>query len=211
MSVTESARVWLLDFFLLQYSVVYALSPYLCFIFFLYLDLYFQMDDASMGWGSLVQTKHLFVLIHFRIKSEVGTDKHVWVLQFFLLTIPRQCFFCGSFLLFVSHVSYAVLSVPCSLMVTCWTSWLSLRGIFFLFCHFPVWFPGSGVASIPDFRFFPYFVRSTTYLYAIMTLTGDFTQECHRDIKDRLVYILFAKSRIYSNIKSYSTYTSNIN
>ena len=63
-------------FFLLQYSVVYAVSPYLCFIFFLYLDLYFQMDDASMGWGSLVQTKHLFVLIHYRIKGEVGTYKH---------------------------------------------------------------------------------------------------------------------------------------
>ena len=46
-------------FLLLQYSVVYAVSPYLCFISFLYLDLYFLVDDASMGWGSLVQTKHL--------------------------------------------------------------------------------------------------------------------------------------------------------
>ena len=199
---------------MLQYSVVYAVSPYLCFIFFLCLDLYFQMDDASMGWGSLVQTKHLFVLIHFRIKGEAGTDKHVWVLQFFLLTIPRQCFFCRSFLLFVSHVSYAVLSVPCSHMVTCWTSWLSLRDISFFFITFLCGFLGQVwhlIASIPDFRFLPYFVRSTTYLYAITTLTGDYTQECHRDIEDRLVYVLFAKSRIYSNIKSYSTYTTNIN
>ena len=39
----------------------------------------------------------------------------------FLLTVPRWCFFCGS-LLFVFHVClyYAVFSVPCSLVITCW-------------------------------------------------------------------------------------------
>ena len=36
------------------------------------------------------------------------------------LTVPRCCFFCESFLLFVFHVCTAVLSVPCSLVVTCW-------------------------------------------------------------------------------------------
>ena len=38
------------------------------------------------------------------------------------LTIPRQCFFCGSFLLVMLHVCVccAVVSVPCSLVVTCW-------------------------------------------------------------------------------------------
>ena len=106
-------------FLLLQYSVVYAVSPYVCFISFLFLDLYFLVDDASMCWGYLVQTKHLFVLIHFRIKGEVGTVKHLRPSSF-LLTIPRWCFFCGSFLLFEFHVSYAVLSAPCSLVVTCW-------------------------------------------------------------------------------------------
>ena len=70
-------------FLLLQYSVVYAVSPYVCFISFLFLDLYFLVDDASMRCGYLVQTKHLFVLIHFRIKGEVGTVKHFWALQFF--------------------------------------------------------------------------------------------------------------------------------
>ena len=34
-----------------------------------------------------------------------------------LLTIPRQCFFCGSSLLFMFR---AVLSVHCSLVATCW-------------------------------------------------------------------------------------------
>ena len=41
---------------------------------------------------------------------------------FLLLTISRRCFFCGSFLLFMFHVylCYAVLSVLCSLVITCW-------------------------------------------------------------------------------------------
>ena len=38
------------------------------------------------------------------------------------LTVPRRYFFCGSFLLVISHVGVccAVVSVPCSLAVTCW-------------------------------------------------------------------------------------------
>ena len=39
---------------------------------------------------------------------------------FFSLTIPRRCFFCGSFLLFMFRVYHAVLSVHFSLMATCW-------------------------------------------------------------------------------------------
>ena len=40
----------------------------------------------------------------------------------FLLTVPRRCFFCGLFLLFVVHVCLCdtILSAPCSLVVTCW-------------------------------------------------------------------------------------------
>ena len=40
----------------------------------------------------------------------------------FLLTVPRRCFFCGSFLLVMLHVGLCcvVVSVPCSLVVTCW-------------------------------------------------------------------------------------------
>ena len=47
------------------------LSPYLGYIYFLYLNLYYLVDDASMGWGSLMQIKHIFVLIHFRNNCEV--------------------------------------------------------------------------------------------------------------------------------------------
>ena len=81
---------------------------------FLYLDLYLLGDDTSF-----MQTKNLFVLIHIRNKSEVGTIKLVLALQdSFLLTVERRLF-CGSFLLFIFRVCHAILSVHCSLVVTC--------------------------------------------------------------------------------------------
>ena len=78
-------------------------------------------------------------------------------------TVYRRCFFCGSFLLFVFRVCHAVLSVHCSLAL--WspvekglTSWLSCMWCFLVFCHFPMWCPGSGVVldcidswSLPSF------------------------------------------------------------
>ena len=53
------------------------------------------------------------------------------------------------FCLLIFHV---VLSVRCSLVVTCWPLG-SLVCDFFVFCHFPMWCPGSGVVlycSDPD-------------------------------------------------------------
>ena len=64
-----------------------------------------------------MRTKHQFDLIHYRNKSEVGAVKHVLALQ---KLFYKAVLFCGSFLLFVFHVCHAVLSVPCSLVVTCW-------------------------------------------------------------------------------------------
>ena len=57
-----------------------------------------------------------------------------------------RCFFCGSFLLFV----FIVMSVSCSLVVICWEradllARLYLMFSFVVFCHFPIWCPGSGV------------------------------------------------------------------
>ena len=40
------------------------MSPYLCFISLLYLDLYVLGDDALISKGSFMQTKYLCVLIH---------------------------------------------------------------------------------------------------------------------------------------------------
>ena len=40
--------------------------------------------------------------------------------KIFLLTDPRRCFFCGPFVLFMSWVCHAFVSVHCWLVLTCW-------------------------------------------------------------------------------------------
>ena len=56
--------------------------------------------------------------------------------QYLLLTVPRGCFFCGSFLLVMLHVGVCcvVISVPCSLVVTCWKRTDLLAVVFKLLC-----------------------------------------------------------------------------
>ena len=56
--------VYLLDFFCSGIQFYLLLSPYLCFISLLYLDLYVLGDDALFSKGSFMQTKYLCVLIH---------------------------------------------------------------------------------------------------------------------------------------------------
>ena len=65
--------------------------------------------------------------------------------KYFLLTVPRRHFFCGLFLLFPLSVCHAVLSVPCSGVVTCWErdDLLALLCmmffVFLLFSHMVSW------------------------------------------------------------------------
>ena len=75
--VVGPTEVSLYNFFKSGSQLHILLSPYLCFISFLYLDLYLLGDDLSMSFGSFTQTKYLFVLIHIRNKGEVGTIKLV--------------------------------------------------------------------------------------------------------------------------------------
>ena len=51
-----------------------------------------------------METKHLCVLIHIWTKGEVGVPLNRFKpsSKIFLLTVPRRCFFCGSFVLFMS-------------------------------------------------------------------------------------------------------------
>ena len=56
--------VFLLDFFCSRIQFYFLLSPYLCFISLLYLDLYVLGDDALISYGSFMQTKYLCVMIH---------------------------------------------------------------------------------------------------------------------------------------------------
>ena len=51
----------------ISFAMVFSLFTvefYLCFISFLYLDLYVLGDDALISYGSFMQTKHLCVLVH---------------------------------------------------------------------------------------------------------------------------------------------------
>ena len=61
---------------LLRYSVVCTVeSVYLYYL--LFMTFFVRGDDSSISKGSFMQTKHLFFLIHIRIKGEVGIVKHV--------------------------------------------------------------------------------------------------------------------------------------
>ena len=79
-----------------------------------------------------MQTKHLCVLIHIWTKDEVETGFNPPV-KYFLLTVPRWCFFYGSFFFFfMFRVCHVFLSVHCLFIAALWppagkglTSWLS--------------------------------------------------------------------------------------
>ena len=64
LGVVRPTGDYLLDFFCSSVQFNVLLSPFLCFISFLYLDLYVLRDDAWISYGSLMQTQHLCVLIH---------------------------------------------------------------------------------------------------------------------------------------------------
>ena len=64
MAVVRPTGVYLLDFVCSGIQFYLLLCPYLCFISFLYLDLYVLGDDALISKGCFMQTKHLRVLIH---------------------------------------------------------------------------------------------------------------------------------------------------
>ena len=69
--------VYLLDFFYSCIQLYLLLSPYLCFISLLFLDLYVLGDGALIILGSFMQNKYICVLIHIWIKGEVGAVKPV--------------------------------------------------------------------------------------------------------------------------------------
>ena len=74
-SVVRPTGVLLLDFFYSRVQLYILFIPYLCLISFLYLDLYLQGNDTSVGQGSFMRAKHLFILILIRNKGEVGIIK----------------------------------------------------------------------------------------------------------------------------------------
>ena len=93
-------------------------------------------------------------LIHVRTKGEAGTVKYGLSSPVIFSDRSKVGLLSGSFLLFIFHVylSYALLSVPCSLLVTCLerADPLALMCVvFFVFLSFShmVWYL---IVSIPD-------------------------------------------------------------
>ena len=66
-----------------------------------------------------MQTKHLCVLFHIRTKGDGTVKLFKPCSKIVFLTVPRRCFSCGSFLLFMLRACHAFLSVHCSLVGTC--------------------------------------------------------------------------------------------
>ena len=65
-------RAYLLEFFCSGIQFYLLLSHCLCFISFLYIDLYVLEDDALISWGSFVWAKYLCVLIPIWVGGGVG-------------------------------------------------------------------------------------------------------------------------------------------
>ena len=81
-------------------------------LFFSYLDLYLLGDDTSF-----MQTKNLFVLIHIRNKSEVGTIKLVFLaLQDFFTDRGKVVLL---WILFVNYLLCLSCYLVCSLQPCC--------------------------------------------------------------------------------------------
>ena len=64
LAVFMPTRVYLLGFFCSGIQFYLLLSPYICFISFIYLELYVLGDDAWKSQEYFMQTKHSCVLIH---------------------------------------------------------------------------------------------------------------------------------------------------
>ena len=133
--------VYLLDFFCSAIQFYLLLSTYLCFISFLYLDLYVLGDVVLLSKAYFMQSNYLCVLIHICIK---GALKPVSALQLnILLTLPRRYFFSGSFMFFLSVLCYVFVCV--CLFSALWppagkglTSWLSFVVSHCEFVTFPL-------------------------------------------------------------------------
>ena len=160
------------------FSCIYVLLvPYLCFISFLYLELYVLEDDTSKSIG--IFHANPSSMIGIRNKGEAGTVKHVEALQYFLLTIPRRCFFCGSFcyLCVCVCLSYCLVCSLQLFLATCWERGDILSLLFVMFsCVFVTFLNGVLgqicylIVSIHDLCLLPYFGCFTFSMGAFLWL-----------------------------------------
>ena len=129
-----------------------------------------QLLISSLPDSSKVQQAFFPCLVILILKDthqvfSISEGLRVWLVplnmfkfsNMILLNVLRRYFFGGSFLLFIFHVCfyYAVLSVPCSLVITCW----DISCV--MFCCVLITFPYSVsgqvwylIVSIPEPAFF---------------------------------------------------------
>ena len=149
---------------LLAYSVLctveFLLLLYLLFVSWFICSMRYLMDKLGVfhaNQTSICFDPHLNWGWGKQCETSLSTPVKVVV-----LTVLRQCLFCGSFLVFMFRVFHVFLSVDCSLVVTCWeglTSWVSCMWCFIVFCHYPVWCLGSGaVLDCIDSWYLPSFL-----------------------------------------------------
>ena len=116
-----------------------------------------------------MQTKHLCVLIHIWTKGEVGAPLRWFKLfsKIFLLTVPRRCFFYGSFMLFLScFVMHVCLLMTCGHLL--WKGWPLRSRLWCLIVTLSLthWYSVSGVVlDCIDSWSFPSFLLCCTLLY----------------------------------------------
>ena len=106
-----------------------------------------------------MRAKHLFVLINIRNKVNV-VPSNMFKPSSNFLTDHSKAVLLLWILIVICASCHTILSVHCSLMVTCWKR-ADLLGPCMCFCHFPIWFSGSGVVLvvwIPDLL--PYFYKN---------------------------------------------------
>ena len=76
LAVVRPTGIYLLHLFCFRIQFYVLLCPYLCFISFVYLDLYVLGDETLISLGSFMKTEHLCVLIHILTKGKVGAIKY---------------------------------------------------------------------------------------------------------------------------------------
>ena len=129
----QANRINLLDFFCSGIQFYLLLSPYLCFISFLFLDLYVLGDDALISWGPFMQTEHLCVLTQIWTKGEVGAPLNrlkpsskilYWSFQGGASFVDHLCYFCLVLLCFHARLFVDALWSPAGKGPTSWLSFV---------------------------------------------------------------------------------------
>ena len=99
-----------------------------------------------------MQAKHLCFLIHIGDRGEAGATEHVFkpsgnvLADCFGAVLLLLILFCRLCFVFVFVILPCLFMQPCGhLMGKNWSNGPLVCNVILVFCHFPIWCPGSGV------------------------------------------------------------------